>query len=535
MNNDKFLEKYKRLEAEKSNLIFLWQEISEFIYPQCSNFTRYYKTQGQKRRRIIYDSSAELALDVAVSGFLGLTANPTTKFIGFKAPKEIEDDVAVKAHIEEAREFVLDVFLNPKTGFYSNLTSAIKKWLAFGTVPVLCQEDKEIVAKFCCDSPKGLNFTEDFTGEVDEIYLEREISVQALMIKVEAEGWAMPEGVKGKKPEEKESIVRCLYKNPDYDFTKEGRLGAEYISKYYQKTTGKILKEDFFYTCPIVVGRYERLDNEKWGDCPARMALADIKVLNLSERFMTIAMERRLNPTLFFSNEAKLATLRLGQANVINGDPNRAVRELQIGNTQEPFVWQEQKRDLIRKYFFNDLFQMADASNIQNVNNGVAFLFNQERLRVLAPKVMKFQSEVIGKLAERVYDIGVRQGKLKIPRALAKAELKVTYTSPVMQAQRNDEANSIMQYLSDMNQIIASFGQIDPQKAANLIKILDEDKMARELADIRGVSVGLLREEEVVQGEKQQEQQAQQMQSSISTLQDGANVAKTINEINQMQ
>lgn len=507
----------------------LWQEIGDFCYPTVSHFTRYFES-GEKRRRQIYDSTAESALDIAAAGILGLAANPTTKYIGFKAPKELEDDREIKEHIEEATDFVLSVFNDSRSGFQHNLLKAIKCELAFGTVPFMIDSDDEIVAKFRADSPRGLNFTCDFQGNPDQIFLDRGITVSALQDKVENSGWKIPADILRRPDNDKIVILRHIYKNPKYNPEKDGKLGARFLSDYYLKKEKKKIHSGFFYTNPVAIGRLELLDDEKWGDSRGRILLSDIKMVNFAEKSIISNVNKELSPAWAIAAEAKLSKLNISSNayNVVRGLPRDAIQKLETGgDINLPMQWAELKREVIRKGFYNDLFQMIDASGMQNINNGVAFLFNQERLRVLAPKVMRIQNEIIGVAAERVYDLAVRSGKLEVPESLAGQELTVSYSSPVMVAQQSDEANQVMQFLTDINSIAAAIGQVSPEKAQEMIMRVDYDEVANILSESRGVPVTMLRPMKEVEAEREANQQQQQVQAGMEMAQQAGEVAQT--------
>jgi hypothetical protein len=513
---------FEQLESEKSTLLSLWQEIGEFCYPNASFFTRYTPTQGQKRRRVIYDSTAEQALDIFASSLSGLIANPATKWIGFTlTDTELHKDKEVSEFLDDAQNFVLSVLSNPRNRFYDNFNTFLKTIGAFGVCPFMIEEDKDTVAKFRSETPKGLNYTEDFSGNVKDIYLERELSAAALIEKAEKDDWDIPARIREMKPHDKVKILRCIKNNPDYDSDKQAAKFGEFVSEYYDKETKTLMKRGFFNTMPIAIGRWNSLDGDKWPDSCARMALADVKTVNVADMSMLTSVEKSLKPTLFISSEAKFGKLNTspGAVNVGRGNPNDTVREISTkGAVNEVMHYVEMKRQSIRNAFFVDVFQMNTNLNMTATE---AHIRNQERLRGLGPKIAKIQSDVIAPIAQRILYIGIRQGKLTPPRALIGKDLpQVTYQSPLSQAQRLQDANNILQYLGDLSQI----AQFKP----DVLDRIDIDMIAKELAEIRGVPARTIVEDDDVKKVRDLRQQQMQAQQQMALLQQAGETAQSL-------
>jgi hypothetical protein len=181
------LARYEKLHGQKQIYLNLWQEIGEFCYPAQQNFTRYIPqgsalSDGQgKRRRPIFDSTPEQSLDIFASSMVGMLANPASKWVNFQViDSALVEDRDVQLFIDEAQQKVLSVFNNPRTKFYDNLFTALKMIGAFGTASMLVDSDEEDVAKFRVESPRNFDFTEDFSGNVDEVFFEKEWTVDNL-------------------------------------------------------------------------------------------------------------------------------------------------------------------------------------------------------------------------------------------------------------------------------------------------------------------------------------------------------------------
>jgi hypothetical protein len=511
------IEKFDKMEGDKSPNLNLWQEIGEFCYPSVANFTRYYN-KGERRGRLLFDGTAERSLEIFAASLIGLIANPTSKWIDFQpTDQKLSDDRSVKEFVDEARTKVLAVFNNPNTKFYDNLFTVLQMIGAYGTGCLFIDEDKDHIAKFRAESPKGLNFTEDFSGGVEEVYFNRKYRVDQL----QGDDWDLPEDFKRKKPDDMVQVLRVIYPNKDYDPTKMGRAFAKYHSCYYLKDEQKLIKESYFDTMPAPIGRWGRLDDEKWGDSPARVALSEVKLINVTQKGVTVAMEKRLKPTIIVSSEAKFGKFDTtpGQPLVARGNVNDAIKQLDMsGDVGIVLEWQELIRQAIRSSFYVDVFQSAERIDMTATEANIRYA---SQLRIVAPRGARIQSDILGPAAERVLDMLIRQGKIVVPRALKNTELRVTYVSPLAQAQRSQEGQAMVQYIQELGMA----AQFKP----SVLDWIDEDGFAKELASIRGVPEKMLKVQKDVDKQRKAQQDMATAQQTLALTQQAGEAGQAVN------
>lgn len=525
------LKRFDKLESEKATYLSLWQEIGEFVYPSQQDFTRYLST-GHKRRRIIFDNTGERALDIFASSMLGLLANPATKWVNFQHPNpDINDTDEVQRFIDEAQLKVLAVLNDPRVKFYENLFTALKMTGAFGVAPIVMDIDENGL-RVKAESPKGYNFTEDFSGNVEEHFFEKKFKVGTLKKK----GWNIPSEYELKDDETEVAVVRHLFDNPNYNPDKainanglRNKKYYKYKGAYYLKSDKTLLHEDYFSTKRIATARWDRIAGEKWSDSPARVALGDIKVVNAYERAAMVAIEKQINPPMIIASEAKFGRLdtSAGAVNVARGGVAGSYDLMTVnGNLAQPYEWAEFKKQQIRSAFYVDVFQTAETPNMTATE---AAIRNQEKLRGIGPKVAKLQADLIEPIVATVLEMLVEQGKLKVPDAILESNdnINVVYLSPIAQAQRATEATSILQFVQDVSVI----AQIDPA----VIDTLDTDGIANLMADIRGVPEKALKPSDDVEAIREQRAKTQQAQQMLEGLQSAAQTGKTISEAEQIR
>ncbi len=509
----KALETYEKLLGEKVTQLSLWREIGEFMYPSQSDFGRYYTTQSnrQDKRRLLFDPTGEYSLDIFASSMVGLLANPAAKWLAFETDDlNLLDDRETQMFLDDAQRKVLSVFNNPRSKFYDNLFTSLKMIGAFGAGMILADSDDDVIMKFRAESPRNFDYTEDFGGNVKDVYLEREFTIASLKEKTE---WDIPAEILARPDTDKVKIIRHIAPNPDFNPTKLGKKFAKFHSNYYLKNEKKLVHSGFFNSARAAIGRWDRIDSCKWPDSCGRVALAGVKLMQNADRAMIVAMEKELRPTLFVSSEAKFGKLdtSAGAVNVGRGNPNDTIRELRTtGNVSTAFQWMEIKRQQIRQAFYTDVFQSVEAVNMTATEANIR---NQERLRVITPKAARIQSDLLGPLAETVLAELIQKKMLQVPRAMLDAggEIKITYISPIAQAQRFNDAQNMLQFMQDLG--------IMAQMFPETLDKIDPDKMVDEMAEIRGVPESILRPKETtgddvgfenIRADRAQQQQLQQ-------------------------
>ncbi len=520
---DNVVEKFKKLEIDKSPMLPVWEDINRFAYPSSQSFMSEYSA-GANKRKLQFDSVAERALEIFASSMIGMIANPTTKYINYEPRnKDLHNDRSVQEFIEEAQDYVLSVFNNPATKFYDNLFYTLQNLGAYGTASLLSDSDEKHVATFRAESPRNFNFTEGFNGTVEEIYLERKYTYAQLERLADENGWELPQDFNKKKPDEECKVVRWIGRNPEFSADGVGEQFMRYRSEYWLKDEQKKVKTSGFNTFPAPIGRWGQLDDLKWGDSPARMALNEIKILNASERHLTFAEEYSLRPALFVSSEAKFGKLNLspGAVNAGRGNPNDTLRTLGInGDLNFSLERNRLRRETIMQAFYVDVFQTMSDNDMTATEVQIRA---QEKLRGIAPKAARIQTDILGPTAERILRMGIDRGDLVVPEALKGQSLEVVYTSPLAIAQRSQEAINLQMFLQDAFMV----AQANPEALMRL----DFDAITEEFAEIRGVPAKVLLEEKEYEALKQAMQQQQQLQQGLATAQQAGEAGQALQAV----
>lgn len=525
---ESFFRIYNKLKGEKQGIESLWQEIAEFCYPNMANFKRYvtnHNPDAQRQHRPIYDVTAEQSLDLFASSMMSLLCNPASKWLSFETEDEdLSKDYTIQIFLDELQDRALSVFNNPKNRFYDNIFLALKSIGSFGICPVLMEKDLDTICQFKAETPQTYIFEEDFAGNIKAHYLEYEYDYGTLLDMQNNKGWVIPSDL---DKDNKHCVIRKIWLNPKYDPEKGGFDFAKYQSCYYLKSEKKKIHEDFFYETPVGVGRWDRINGTKWNDSPARVALSDVKMINTTQADTIAAIEKVLNPPLAISSESQVGTIDLSPNSVmvVQGDTRAAMTPIYtVGDVPSIFEWQQTVRESIRTSFFIDIFMTAQQADMTATEAQIRY---QEKLRNIAPKITRLQTDLLGACIDRVTFILMADGHIEVPDRLRdNPNLKIRYSTPVSSAYRQQEAMGMMNYLNNLNMLAGI--ELQMTGRSTTVDNIDFDVIAREMAEMAGIKTkALLPEDEVEEIRDERDRQSQQQQQ-IDTAQQVSEIAKNV-------
>jgi hypothetical protein len=187
----------------------------------------------------------------------------------------------------------------------------------------------------------------------------------------------------------------------------------------------------------------------------------------------------------------------------------------------------EQLRNSIRNSFHVDVLQMVDE---REMTLGEARMRLMERMRLMGPLVARLESEFLGPLVTRVMGILTRQGLIPPPPPIIEdREYVVEFISPIAQAQKQEEANGLMQVF----QYLSPLGE--QGMAALLQRKINPDKLVDWLWNLFNVDPDLLNSDEEIAAMEQRAQQMQAVaaaQPAADALQKGAGAVKALADAN---
>jgi hypothetical protein len=131
----------------------------------------------------------------------------------------------------------------------------------------------------------------------------------------------------------------------------------------------------------------------------------------------------------------------------------------------------------------------------------------EEKLRMMAPMIGRLESELLGKIIARSYDLLVREKRVPPPpESIGDARLEISYSSPAATAQLGSKTMAIQKFLEDL----VPMAQVDP----SIMDSIDMDEFVKVMADLRDVTRRIIRPPKQVQDMRQGRQEQEQAQQA---------------------
>lgn len=518
-----------QLDIERSSFIPHWKELSEFISPRRGRFFLDDRNKGDKRYRSIINSIATQALKTARAGMVAGVANQSKKWFEVQtADTELMQSQNVRmwlAFVQREMEAVYN-----GTNFYSSFSQTIGELLQFGTGAMTQEEDDETVVHFTNHTIGSYWIGVDAKQNPNTFVRKFQMTVQQMVDEFGKENCSkqIRDLYDRGQYDQWFNVTHYIGDNPDYNANKATSKHKKIASCYFEDASNpgeedKWLRESGYDEFPTSIPRWDITGEDIYGtDCPAMVALGDIKQLQIEERRKAQAIDKFVNPPLKGPTSLRnvpvsalpggltvydAGTDREGLAPIYQVDPR--ITELQ----QDIQAIENRIKDI----FFTPLFfAITQMEGIQPRNQLELNQRNQERLLILGPVLERVQTE-LQKIIERTFNIMMRKGLLPpAPPELAGQSLKVKFVSSLAMAQRSEQVaalNDLRTYVTEL----ASGGFPEAVDKFNADQSIDE--MGLILGAPPSVVRGDDEVEEMRQARMQQNQAEQQQQAQVQLTQ----------------
>lgn len=523
------LQNDKSLSSQNANWRSYFQELADFCIPRKANVTSMRYKGDRLDMNFLFDSTAILSVQTAVSGLQSHLTNQAAKWFDYQATNR--NLMRVKANamwFYEVTETVQDIM--SRTNFYRITKEFYTDTIVFGTSPIFSEKDPLQFSRYRSIPIGEINLEEDFQGRVQALYWTFKLNpVQAYTVwgdkagKTVCETWQSPDKCF-------DDLEFMLYVGPreQRDASKLGVMNMPYEAKWISKKDMHLIDESGFEEFPFHVGRWWKPNDDCFGFSPAMNALCEIKLRNAQKKTAMRRAMKETDPPLDVPSKGYVLPLNLNPAAMnyrdakLNAD--NGVRAFGVGSgdfsiTKEMMA---EVKATIEQSFFVPLFQAFSQITKQMTVPEV-----QERIRegmvLLGPIVGDFFDDVFGPLLIRTFNIYQRQGLLPpAPESLQGQDFSVVSTSTLSRVQREAELGSIRGFYSDV-------GLIGTAKPAAL-DYLNEDKTVPIIAKIRQINPELVRSDAEVEQIRKQRAQIEQMAQGLDLAHKGAAIAKTTAE-----
>ena len=529
-------------QSERSEFEAEWRSLTAYLLPGRGIYQTYSKPQKRKLTspRVI-NSIGEDSLGVLTSGMHGGLTSPAKDWFSLDwMDPNIQEFEPLKEWIEDCTKRMHRALHS--SNFYSIINSFYTEYAGFGNGSLYVGEDTEdratMAFRFELLTVGEYYVVLDSRGLVVGYYRTIFYTPRQLVDKFGENASAdWQTKVKANEPSIDSvyvTVLEYLCKAPFQD--------KPYMQMFYELNTAtngrtapsksemntqKPIMVQGFYEMPYLFGRWSTIGSDVYGVGPGSRALPDIKRAQEMEKALLMGAHKTVDPPLNVPARQRNKVNSLPGGRNYYHNVNEVISELYKVNFDFAGVSAtiDRVEARIERNFFNDIFLTGSRDpNASPYKAAEVTVREQEKMLRLGPIVERLQHEVFMPMLERCFNIMLRKKMFKeLPKDLAAmaGDYKITLISPLAVAQKAMAMQGINTYMA----WLGNAAQFDPTVLDNV----DADKAAREVGDISGVGMGIMRPWAAVEKRRKDraEQQAQEKAKAESLVANEAQNATT--------
>jgi hypothetical protein len=527
-----YIARWNGMKSDRQQWMTLWDECARYICQRKGDILTKFTAGTPAGREFIYDSTALEAANIGAAGMMTHIMPAGEKWFRLQ-PKDREASDDLKEAFDKLTDLTLDALISGN--FYQAAHEDCLDDLIFCSSLMLEEQGKKNALNFVNIPVGTFAWCENSEGIIDTVAREWTWTARQA-----AQKWGLNK--LGKNQQEALKDVKTGYSRQfTYIHFVEPREDANYRggpvaghkrpwkSVFICLEDQQVIEETGYYSMPYFGSRLLRSNNEAYGRGPGLDAMPEIKLVNAMERDILTWTELMANPSWLVPDDtASQVDNRPGGITYWDAtNPNNKPEQILLKNRVDLAEQKtEQKRNRIRRAFFNDLFQMLTNMDEQK-REKTAYEVQQmvaEKLLLFSPLFARYTVEKLNPMLERTVDILARSGALPpdVIEALQGAEYEITYISKVALAIKAAEN----QAFATMMTLVSSAAAFDP----SVVNVIDWGEGVREVARNVGVKSSLVRSKRMVQQMAQAQAQAQQMAQGAQIAETATKAAKNIAE-----
>ena len=527
---DDLLSRHKRLKDQRRLWESHWQELAEVMLPRRADFTSE-RIAGERRADELFDGTPMLARRGLASAIDGLLKPKTARWFRIQALDEgLDEDEQVKRWLEVAEERLYRALYDRRARFIQRSGEVDEDLVTFGTGVLFVGEGQALNRLlFRSFHLKDVVLAENGEGEIDTLFVSLRLTARqaAQRFGEAALGKDTREALTNGGEDKPFTFLQVVTPRAERDGRRRDNRNLPFASLVIDVQSEHQVSESGYHEFPFAVPRWDTAAGEVYGRSPGMIALPDANTLQQMGKTLLVAGHKAVDPPLLVGDDSVFGTPKTFPGGITTFDMQAArdlgripIEPLQTGfNLPLGREMQKDARDQIWAAFFRNVLQLpVDAPRMTATE---VLERKEEFIRTIGPVFGRLESDYIGQVVERAFNILLRAGAFpEPPEALQGREVVFDYASPVEQARRQIEAAGAARSV----ELLAPFVQADP----SILDNFDGDAIARDTPEIFGMPQRWLRPKEEVEGLREGRQQAQQAAALPGDAQAAANIVQTL-------
>lgn len=506
-----------RCKGNRGTVENTWQQIADNLFGMRDFTTQ--RTPGEDRMWRIYDTTALTSLQLLAGALHGMLTNPVGVWFDLEPDDpRLLGDIDVSRWLETCRNTCLSVMNASRSGFVTNLAEVYLDVPGFGTGGLWVERHPEIGVTYSCRPLRELYLEDNDEGKIDVVFREVQMTARQVAIRFRNKTpTRVARELEGGNPETMYTLCQVVTRSDD-PYAGTSRFRKEWASVIWSGIDGRpeILERSGYDEMPLLTPRWSVESGEIYGRGSGHQALPDGKMLNAMQKTILKAAQKAADPPLLVSDEGVLSGIRTMPGGInyvqdrpgIGGQPD-AIRPL-LNNARVDIGIDliDRKIQAVRNAFWSQTLQMFEDPRMTATQ--VLALASQAQ-RMMAPITGRLAQELLEPLVNRTFAILLRGRFFPPPPALLRGrEIRPVYTSAISRAQRQSEAQAVIQTWQSAGLVAQASQSMDA------LDVLDPEESVRVLARAAAVphtivrSVREVQERQAARSQMAQEQQAMQ-------------------------
>ncbi|TXJ25389.1 MAG: hypothetical protein E6Q24_14755 [Chitinophagaceae bacterium] len=542
MDDKQLFEMANQLFTKRSSLVSLWQEVAENFYPERADFTvrRSLGTDFADNLTTSYPLMARRELGNSFSFML----RPTEKsWFHMTVKDEMADDFGAeiqdpdaKAWLQWAEKVQRKAMYDRSSMFIRATKEADHDFAAFGQCAISVEFNRlRTGLLYRCWHLRDMAWQENAEGKLGTIARKWKPTVRELVnlfgaSKLHTETVKQAE----KSPFEE---ADCMHIVVEADMCSE-KFNTPYVSIYYDCAHFHTIEKVGVYSPIYVIPRWQTVSGSQYAYSPATVAaLPDARLIQAMTLTMLEAGEKATNPPMIAVQEAIRSDISIYAGGITWVDSayderlGEVLRPISQDKTGLPLgldMTREIRAMIAEAFYLNKLTLPQRAPEMTAYEVGQRI---QQYIRDALPLFEPMETEYNGAICEETFNLLMRAGAfgsmLDLPKSLLDADIQFKFESPLHEAIEREKGNRFLEAQS----YIAATVQLDPSTAL----VVDAKKALRDVLDAIGVPAQWINSEDEVEAIEEKARQQQEAAVMLEGLQQGADVAKTLGEAENLR
>lgn len=533
MDNRPLLTKLKqrkqRLWTERASWDTHWRDLAEHVLPRTGRWASDNPNRGEKKHRLIYNSTATGALEILVAGMMAGATSPARPWMRLQTPDpDLNKYKPVEVWLETVTKSMLRVFNRSNT--YRALPRYYQEIALYGTAcGVVAAHPTNVIHHYPLTAGQYA-LAVDSEEEVNSMAREYAMTVSQMVEQFGLEkcSVAVQNSFNNGRFDEWRDVCHVIEPRFDRDETKIDSLNMPFRSVYFE-SGGKgsngptdVLLEEGYRDFPVLAPRWQTSGGDIYGSSPGMTALGDIRSLQVIARRKGQAVDFLVNPPTQGPASLKgneIDKMPGGHTQVPGIQPITPIVQQTnfLGDLRE---LEQQHEDRIRSRFYADLFLMLASSSKSMTATEVAER-HEEKLTMLGPTLERLHNELLSPLVSLTFGHMSDLGMLPPPpEELVDADLEPEFISMLAQAQQAVGASQDDRFQG----VVQSMQQSYP----DAMDVVDVDEYLRGYARKIGVDASILRAPDDVAEMRQLRKQAETVAAQSQMMQQNSVSAKNV-------